>query len=240
MDTKKPISKRRSIREIILTEEELNLVNELKTINNYKVMYGPTIQKLAYEACFVSLTQKVENSKTLYYFLKVTNPEMVKHTKIIVDLHKHFKHYFSINYKQKGKEEILVQIKQKRKTTRALKESAFLLITTILRGLDQENRTLWNNTTTEVKTVEDMIYFFHQKPRYGHYIWKGFSNNNYEGTVSHKQIEEYLNTIKTVFAEPNYDLEKEEIGENIRQTWNRGRGMDYAFEVVKQITKKTK
>ena len=236
MDAKKPIGKRHSIREIVLTEDELNHIQNLKDYRSNTILYGPTIKTIQIANCFADLASKIHNSNTLYYLLRINNPEMIKHTKIIIDLHNHFKHYFSINYKQKGKKEILVQIKQKRKTTRALKESAFLLITTILRAMDQENSYTWQNIETTIKTVQDMIYFFHQSETFGHGIWDGFKR--YEKSVTHADIEKYLNTIKTVFAEPNYDLEKDTIGEKIRSEWQRGLGMDYAFEIVKKITEK--
>ena len=234
MDAKKPIGKRHSIRKIVLTEDELNHIQNLKDYRSNTILYGPTIKTMQIEICFANLVKQIHNSNTLYYLLRINNPEMIKHTKIIIDLHNHFKHYFSINYIQKGKKEILVQIKQKRKTTRALKESAFLLITTILRAMDQENSHTWKNIETTIKTVQDMIYFFYQREQFGHHIWDGFKN--YEKSVTHEDIKKYLNTIKTVFAEPNYDLEKDNIGENIRKNWQRGLGINYAFEVAKKIT----
>lgn len=208
---------------------------DIKT-NSHLVFYGTSPGKISGQACFRTLWLSIAEKDTLYYLLPLANKEKLAHREIIMSIARMFKSAFTFKIKSIEPNLLLITISNIKNISPTMKETGYLLITTLIRALDSEHDEEWQELQIpeQIKNVRKLIENFYTTYRYGHEI------NSTFGRLRKTQaflpfLTSYITNITTVFGTKKYKLNKPNQGLTFRNGWCSGRGFNYAYNVVERV-----
>ena len=205
-------------------------------MNNYHVFYGTSPENILSERCFRTLWLSMAEKDTLYYLLPLANKEKLAHREIIMSIARMFKSAFTFKIKSIEPNLLLITISNIKNISPTMKETGYLLITTLIRALDSENDEAWQKLQIpeQIKNVRKLIENFYATYRYGHEINSTFGNFN-KTKAFLPFLDSYITNITTVFGTKKYKLNKPNQGLTFRDGWLNGRGFNYAYNVVERV-----